>query len=221
MLIFVRTIILYALVIIVMRLMGKRQIGQLQPFELAITIMISELAAVPMQNTGIPLINGIIPILTLLLAQLLLSFMALKSNKIENLICGKPVLLIENGKIMVDNLKKELYTLSDLIEQLRLKNCPNLADVEFAILETNGELSVMPKTSKKPPTLTDLNISSKYEGVALPIILDGQIIKDNLKLLKIDAISLHKMLKEKNIESHENVVFASLDHSGNFYFQNK
>ena len=139
--VFARTLILYVLVVIVMRIMGKRQIGQLQPFELVIAIMISELASVPMQNTGIPLINGIIPILTLLVAQITMSFISLKSTKARGVICGKPSILIENGRINEKELRKEMYTINDLLEQLRIKNFQNIADVEFAILETNGQLA--------------------------------------------------------------------------------
>jgi uncharacterized membrane protein YcaP (DUF421 family) len=201
--------------------MGKRQIGQLQPFELAITIMIADLSTIPMQNTGIPLINGIIPILTLLIAQLFLSFISIKSNTAERIICGKPTILVENGKIKLENLRNELYTLSDLLEQLRLKNSPNLADVEFAILETNGDLSIVPKTPNRPITLKDLNIPSEYQGLALPIILDGSLIEENLEILKFNKNELMKILKEKNINSIDDITLGSLDTSGNFYYQHK
>ena len=146
---FGRALILYILVVIVMRIMGKRQIGQLQPFELVIAIMISELAAVPMQNTGIPLVYGIIPILTLLILQLLISYLSIKSIRFRALICGKPAMLLKKGRIRESELRKEMYTLSDLLEQLRINNCPNVSDVEYAILETSGQLSVIPKSQKK------------------------------------------------------------------------
>jgi len=146
----VRTLILYILVVIIMRIMGKRQIGQLQPFELVIAIMISELAAVPMQDKRIPLINGIIPILTLLFAQITFSFIGLKSTRARAIICGRPSILIQNGKINEAELRKEMYSVNDLLEQLRIKNIYNIADVEFALLETNGQLSVIPKSQKGP-----------------------------------------------------------------------
>jgi uncharacterized membrane protein YcaP (DUF421 family) len=199
--------------------MGKRQIGQLQPFELAITIMISELASVPMQNTSIPLINGIIPILTLLSLQLLISFSSTKSYSFEKIICGKPTILIENGKINMENLKKELYTLNDLLEQLRLKNMSNLCDVEFAVLETNGEVSIVAKSSKKTPSLSDMNIPSKYEGLSLPVIIDGKILKENLSYLKIDTKDFDTILTENKISNIENIIFGSIDNSGKLYFQ--
>lgn len=204
-----------------MRIMGKRQIGQLQPFELVVAIMISELAAVPMQNTGIPLINGIIPILTLLIAQLILSLLSLKSMKARNLICGKPKILIENGKIKEENLKTELYTINDLLEQLRIKNVPNIADVEFAILETNGQLSVIPKSQKRPVTPKDLNISTNYEGLPLELLVDGDVNYNNLKTAKLDKTWLEKELYKFGISNLEEVLFASLDSEGNLYFQKK
>jgi uncharacterized membrane protein YcaP (DUF421 family) len=176
---FVRTLILYIIVIVVMRMMGKRQIGQLQPFELVVAIMISELAAVPMQDTRIPLINGIVPILTLLLAQIALSFISLKSTKARALICGKPSILINNGRINESVLRNEMYTLNDLLEQLRSKDVANIADVEFAILETNGQLSVIPKSQKRPVTPKDLNIPTNYEGLPLDLIIDGDVIHNN------------------------------------------
>jgi len=204
-----------------MRIMGKRQIGQLQPFELAIAIMISELAAVPMQNTGIPLINGIIPILTLLIAQILMSFLSMKSMKARALICGKPSILIENGKIKEKELQKEMYTLNDLLEQLRINNAPNIADVEFAILETNGQLSVIPKSSKRPLIPKDMNISTKYEGLSLDVIVDGRVNRDNLKKAKLGEEWLTAEIAKLGFSNPEEVLFASLDSDGNLYCQRK
>lgn len=217
--VFFRALILYIVVVIVMRIMGKRQIGQLQPFELAIAIMISELAAVPMQNTGIPLINGIIPILTLLIAQLAMSFITLKSIRARGLICGKPSILIENGKISEKELRKEMYTLNDLLEQLRIKNISNLADVEFAILETNGQLSVIPKSSKRPVTPHDMNIQTGYEGLSLDLVIDGRVISKNLVKAKLDRTWLENELRKLGYSGPGEVLFASLDTDGNLFHQ--
>lgn len=217
--VFFRALILYIIVVIVMRIMGKRQIGQLQPFELAIAIMISELAAVPMQNTGIPLLNGIIPILTLLIAQLAMSFITLKSVRARALICGKPSILIENGKISEKELRREMYTLNDLLEQLRIKNISNLSDVEFAILETNGQLSVIPKSSKRPVTPRDMNLQTGYEGLSLDLVIDGHIISKNLYRAKLDREWLEDELHKLGYSGPEEVLFASLDTDGNLYHQ--
>ena len=219
--VFIRTLILYAIVFITMRILGKRQIGQLQPFELTIAIMISELASVPMQDSAIPLLNGIIPILTLIIAQIALSFISLKSVRARGLICGKPRVLIENGKIIEENMRKEMYTLNDLLEQLRINNVGNIADVEFAILETNGQLSVIPKSQKRPVTPQDLNISTKYEGLTYDIIIDGKVMSRNLKKINLDEEWLRNKLKSLGVNDVKDVFFASLDTEGNLYYQVK
>ncbi len=217
--VFVRALVLYIIVVITMRLMGKRQIGQLQPFELAIAIMISELAAVPMQNTGIPLINGIIPILTLLVAQLAMSLLSLKSMRARTLICGKPSILIEKGMIKENELRKELYTIKDLLEQLRIKNYPNIADVEYAILETNGQLSVIPKSQKRPVNPQDLDIKTDYEGISTDVIIDGEIITSNLKKAGKNRQWLEQEIHKQHIRQPEDVLFACIDSSGKLICQ--
>jgi len=217
--VFARALILYIIVVISMRIMGKRQIGQLQPFELAIAIMISELAAVPMQNTGIPLINGIIPILTLLIAQLLMSLLSLKSIRARALICGKPTVLIEKGRIKEGELRKELYTINDLLEQLRIKDFPNIADVEYAILETNGQLSVIPKSQKRPLNPQDMDIKTDYEGITIDLIIDGHILANNLKIVGKDERWLLQELHKQHYKSSKDMLFVSIDSSGKLYFQ--
>lgn len=219
--VFLRALILYGIVVFVMRIMGKRQIGQLQPFELAVAIMISELAAVPMQNTGIPLINGIIPIITLLIAQISLSFISLKSVKARGIICGKPSILIENGKIIEENLRSEMYTLNDLLEQLRIKSVPNISDVEFAILETNGQLSIIPKSQKRPVNPEDLQLQTNYEGLPLDLIVDGSIVEKNLKTANLSISWLQGELEKFGVHHLEDILFASLDSNGNIYYQKK
>jgi uncharacterized membrane protein YcaP (DUF421 family) len=219
--IFARTLILYALVVIVMRLMGKRQIGQLQPFELVIAIMISELASVPMQNTGIPLLAGIIPILTLLVAQITLSLISIKSIRARGIICGKPKILIESGIIKQENLAREMYTINDLLEQLRIKNIPNISDVEYAILETNGQLSVIPKSQKRQVTPEDLKINTEYEGLSYDLIIDGRLYLENLKKINLDTKWLNEQLANFGISDYKSVFFASIDTKGNLFVQKK
>lgn len=218
---FLRTIILFILVIIIMRLMGKRQIGQLQPFEFAIAIMVSELAAIPMQNTGIPLLNGVIPILTLMILQLLISIFSMKSKVFSKLVDGTPSVLIENGKIVEKNLSRELYTINDLIEQLRIKNIPNIADVEFAILETNGQLSIIPKSQKRPVTPEDLNLNTSYEGLPLNIVVDGKPNNKALYAAKLDDVWLSQELSKIGVNDAGKILIASLDTKGNLFYQKK
>ncbi|ABY91746.1 MAG: Uncharacterized protein XD65_0331 [Caldanaerobacter subterraneus] len=208
---FFRTLILYALVVIFMRISGKQQIGQLQPYELVIAIMIADLVAIPMQNKGIPLLSGIIPILTLLVSQLFLSYLSMKSLRARAIICGTPTILIEKGKILTSQLQKERYNINDLLEELRVKGYPNIADVEYAILETNGSLSVIPKSCKKPVTPQDLNLTPQYEGLPLPIIIDGRIMHQNMQKAGIDMEWLNEQLKMWKIQNVKEVLFASLD----------
>ena len=145
---FLRAIVLYSVVLVVMRLMGKREIGQLQPFELAISIMIADLASIPMSDSGIPITNGIIPILGLLVMHLIISIINMKSIKGRGIICGKPSILIYRGRIDEKVLKKERFTINELEERLRGNNIVNIGDVEYAILETNGQVTVIQKYIK-------------------------------------------------------------------------
>ncbi|MGB9780370.1 DUF421 domain-containing protein [Caldanaerobacter sp.] len=211
---FFRTLILYALVVIFMRISGKQQIGQLQPYELVVAIMIADLVAIPMQNKGIPLVAGIIPVLTLLISQLILSYISMKSLRARAIICGTPTILIEKGKILTSQLQKERYSINDLLEELRIKGYPNVADVEYAILETNGSLSVIPKSDKRPVTPKDLNITPQYEGLPLPIIIDGRIMHQNMQKAGIDLPWLEDQLKIWNIKDLKEVLFASIDPNG-------
>jgi len=217
----IRTLILYTLVIVALRLMGKREIGQLQPFELVVIIMISELAAIPSENVGIPLLIGIIPILVLLLTSLTLAWISLKSEKARAIICGTPSILIQRGKILEEELKKNNYNLTDLLEELRIKNVPNIADVEFAVLETNGQLSVFPKSQKRPTIPEDFHITTQYEGLPLTIIMDGKLNSNNLQQGDKDLNWLKGELKKHSIDKIENVLLASLDSSGTLYVQAK
>lgn len=219
--VFFRALILYVLVVIVMRIMGKRQIGQLQPFEFVITIMLAELAAVPMQNTGIPLINGIIPILTLLTAQLAFSFATLKSERLRGIICGKPSVFIEGGKIVEKELERQNYNINDLMEQLRSKNFPNIADVEFAILETSGQLSVIPKAQKRPVAPQDLNLNTEYEGLPTSLIIDGHILAKNVHSLGLDEQWLIEELNVLGLNDIKNILYASIDTTGKIFYQEK
>lgn len=216
-----RSVILYVVVLIVMRIMGKRQIGQLQPFELVITIIISELAAVPMQDTGIPLLYGIVPILILMTAQILLSFISLKSVKARAFICGRPSILIEDGIIMERELSRLYFNINDLLEQLRVKGYPDIKDVEFAILETEGQLSVIPKSAKRPVTPQDLSLNTEQEKLPITLIIDGTMIRENLIIARISENDLKNALDKHGILSYDQVLFAGLDSSGKFFYQEK
>lgn len=217
----IRSIILYFIVVFIMRIMGKKQIGQLQPFELVIALMISELAAMPMQNTSIPLFHGIIPIVTLLALQILISTLQLKSEVARLIFCGKPSILIEKGKINMKELKNNRVNLNDLMEELRLKDYYNLEDIEYAILETGGQISIIPKSELEAATRKDLNINTSQDMLPVTLILDGRINSKNLKLINKDRSWLNSQLSKRNIASADQVLLALLDSKGKLTYQLK
>ncbi|MDD2587208.1 MAG: DUF421 domain-containing protein [Syntrophomonadaceae bacterium] len=220
-LIVIRTLILYMAALVLLRVMGKRQIGQLQPYELVIIIMISELAAIPMENTGVPILSGLIPMFILVAAQVTLSYISLKSQRARGIICGKPSIVIENSKILEDELRRLRYNINDLLEQLRLKDVYNIADVEFAILETSGELSVLLKSQKRPVEPEDLNIETQYEGLPTTLVIDGRIIQENLEKMNLGLDWLQGELNKSGVSNVKQVLFANLDSRGDFYYQLK
>lgn len=217
----VRTIIIYIIIVLVLRLMGKRQVGQLQPFELVIILMISELAAIPSQDIGIPLVTGLLPVLVLLLLGITISQISLKSEKVRSVICGTPTIIIDKGKILEKELRKLRYNLSDLLEQLRVKNIPNIADIEYAILETNGQLSIIPKAVKRPVNPEDLNLNPPYEGLPITLIMDGILQKHNLEKANVTYAWLQNELKKAYLNDISQVLIASIDSQGDLFLQAK
>lgn len=218
---FLRTIILYSLVIFAMRLMGKRQIGELQPSEVVVAIMISDLASVPMSDTAIPLANGIIPILTLIIAEVVISYINLKSEKMRNLVTGKPSVIIKNGIICQDEMLKSRYNLEDLLEDLRLKNYLSIGDVYMAMLETNGELTVIPKAGKRPLKAEDFQIPPNQETMPYVLVSDGKIRKNHLKESGFNIAWIEKQLKAYNIKSVKEVFLLTVDDEQNIVMQVK
>jgi uncharacterized membrane protein YcaP (DUF421 family) len=219
--IMIRTLILYALVIFALRLMGKREIGQLQPFELVVLLMISELASIPSENIGVPLMAGILPILILMLISIFLSFIEMKSDRAREILNGTPSVLIARGKIIEEELIRNRLPLSDLMEELRIKSIPNIADVEFAILETNGQISVLPKVLKRPVNPEDLKLQPQYEGLPLVLIMDGKLNWANLADSHNDINWLEHQIKKNKLNGIEEVLVASLDSSGNLFIQER
>jgi uncharacterized membrane protein YcaP (DUF421 family) len=212
---------LFAVVVISLRIMGKRQVSQLQPYELVIVIMLSALAAIPMEETGIPLASGLFPILTLLVVQVLLSYTAMKSERARGVICGRPSILIRNGHIEERELTRLRYNVNDLLEQLRSKNLPNIADVEFAVLETNGELSVCPKSQKRPVVPADMGLPTVYEGLPVTLVIDGRVLEKNLAGVNLNADWLKAELRQFGVAELADVFFASLDTEGRLFYQAK
>lgn len=216
----IRTIILYILVLIVMRLMGKREIGQLQPFELAISIMIADLASIPMTDTGIPITNGIIPILGLLVMHLLISLINIKSIKARELLCGRPTILVYRGRIDEKALKKERFTINELEERLRGNNVFNLGDVEYAILETSGQVTVIQKPNKRTTIPEDFNIMPEYEGIPYDLVLDGKILDENLQKIGKNEAWLRKAVSQFKT-TPEKALIVTYDGKGQIFCQEK
>lgn len=217
---FVRAIFLYIVVLVVMRLMGKREIGQLQPFELAISIMIADLASIPMTETGIPITRGIIPIFGLLIMHLLISFMNLKSVKVREIVCGKPRILIYRGKIDEKALIKERFTINELEERLRGNNVASVGDVEYAILETSGELTVIQKPNKRTTIPEDFNIMPEYEGIPYNLVVDGKIMEKNLQKIGKNVTWLKKQVEKFGIKPEE-ALLVTLDGKEQIFCQKK
>ena len=217
---FIRSIVIYIIVLIVMRLMGKREIGQMQPFELAISIMIADLAATPMAETGIPISNGIVPILGLLVMHLVISTLNIKSTKAREIICGKPTILIYRGKIDEKALKKERFTINELEERLRGNNIYNLGDVEYAILETSGQVTVIQKPEKRNTIPEDFNIIPDYEGIPYDLVVDGKIMEKNLQAIGKNYQWLKKQVEKFNMKPEEALI-VTYDAKGQIFCQKK
>ena len=205
---FIRSIVIYIIVLIVMRLMGKREIGQMQPFELAISIMIADLAATPMAETGIPISNGIVPILGLLVMHLVISTLNIKSTKAREIICGKPSILIYRGKIDEKTLRKERFTINELEERLRDNNIFNIGDVDYAILETSGQVTVIPKPNKRNTTPEDINIEPEYEGISYDLVVDGKVMYKNLEKIGKNYKWLERQSEKFGIKPEEALIIT-------------
>ena len=200
---YIRTIILYLILIAVIRLMGKRQIGQMEPSEFVVTMLVANLASIPMQDGGIPLFSGLVPILTVLGVELVLSALSMKNLRLRKLLCGKPVILIENGNILQKNLKKTRITLDELIGHLREKDVLDLKSVQYAILETNGNLSVFPYPKEKPASAKEAGIEVRKQSLPITVISDGALMEENLSLVKKDAAWVQRVLREKKATLQE------------------
>ena len=220
---YIRTILLYGVLIMVIRLMGKRQIGQMEPSEFVVTMLVANLASIPMQDSAIPLFSGLVPILTVLGMELVLSALSLRSIRLRKLLCGKPVILIENGNILQENLRKTRITLDELTGHLREKDVLDLQAVQYAILETNGNLSVFPYPKERPATAREAGIPARKQYLPLTIVSDGRVLSHNLqKAGKTDAW-LQSTLKKQDatlqdtwlltVDGGDNILFYRKEHT--------
>lgn len=209
----IRTVILYFLLIIIMRIMGKRQIGQLQPGELVITILISEIAAIPMQDNDIPMINSVISVFLLAAFEIITSAVSMKSVKIRSLLQGNSLIVIRNGVLDQKQIKRLRYTVDDILEALRQKDVFDISDVKYAIAETDGSLSVMLKEEKQTVKAADIKLKNKEQGLQCVLISDGRIIRSDFKDCGMTEEKLQALLKEKNINP-KNILLMTVDAFG-------
>lgn len=199
----IRTILLYIVIILAIRIMGKRQIGELQTSELVVTLLISDIAAIPMQNTEQSLLSGIVPILILIVCEIIISFLMLKRAGFRRIICGKPIVIISDGKINQSEMHRLRMSTEDLSEELRQQGIFNIEDVGFAIVETNGKLSVLKKPEKDIPTAEELGIKTNDKGLEVVVISDGEISKYSLKICSLNRDWLFDILKKENTELND------------------
>lgn len=212
--IFFRTVVLYAAVLFLLRLAGKREIGQLSLFDLVVAIMIAELAAIPMEDTSIPIINGLLPITTLIMLEIALSYLTLKSHRARGMIEGTPSIVVEKGKVLDKEMGRLRYGISDLVSQLREKGVYTLDDVEYAILETNGKLSVIYKSHRRPVTPQDLGLTPPYEGLPITLIVDGIVEQENLQLINKDEEWLGNYIKKQEGCEIKEIIYAAQEPAG-------
>lgn len=214
---FIRTVFLYLVLIAAIRMLGKRQLGQLEPSEVVVTMVVADLASIPMQDESIPISSGLIPIGAVLLLEVVLSQLSMRSVKIRKLLCGKPVILIENGKFLQDNMRKTRVTLDELVSQLREKDVLDPSTVQYAILETGGNLSVFPYPAHRPATAGEAGIATDDQSLPVTLISDGRLLENNLKKAGRDRRWLEKVLKA-NHTGIDKTFLLTVDKNGKTQF---
>lgn len=217
---FIRTVILYSVLIAVIRLMGKRQLGEMEPMEFVVTMLLANLAAVPMQETGIPLLSGLVPILVVLSMELLLSVLVYHSVGARKLLCGKPVILMENGRLLQENLKKTRITPDELTEFLRMEGVVDLSSVKYAILETGGQISVLPYAKCKPANAKAAGVRVEDTPLPVTVISDGQVLEENLPRLGKNRGWVAEVLTNYGCTVRD-VYLLTAEPSGKLYFCRK
>ncbi|MBR4080297.1 MAG: DUF421 domain-containing protein [Clostridia bacterium] len=219
--IFLRAVILFAAAVAAVRMMGKRQVGQLQPFELVVMIMIAELAATPIDSTEAPLLSGILPMAALMICHELLAFASMGSLRFRKWLCGEPTVLIRHGIICEKQLRRNAITINDLMEMLRVGGVQDPAQVETAVLETGGSVSVFPKAEARAVTPADMGLTPPEEGLPLPLIIDGSVLSHNLERGKLSEAWLREQLQRLGYDSAEAVLLLCLSTSGMLWCQGK
>lgn len=216
-----RIVILYLLVMVALRVMGKREIGQLSVFDFVVSVMLAELSTLPMEDTRVSLWRSVVSIAMLVVLQVVVAFIQLKSHRFRHWVDGEPSVLIEHGAIRDAEMKKTRYTMHDLLMHLRDKGVANVADVEFAILETSGHLSVFPKAEKRPLTAEDVERVVAHENVPLPLVIDGVPVRKTLKILGRSEQWLEQELRRRGYGTVKNVFYAAVDESGQVHIDKR
>lgn len=199
----IRTVILYIFILLALRIMGKRQLSEMQTSELVITLLISDIAVIPMQNTGQPLLSGIVPILILISLEILFSVIMLKSGNFRKIVCGSPEMVIKDGKILQDQMRRLRMTTEDLCVQLRQQGIFSLEDVQYCIVETNGDVSVLEKPNKRTPSAEDLGIKIPDKGIEAVVINDSRYLSNSLELCSLTKEWVDSVLRENDITIDE------------------
>jgi len=216
--IFIRTFILFFALLIAMRAMGKRQLGELEPSELVVAVLISDIAAHPLQDISTPMINALIPIITLPCLEILITALTLKNLRFRSFICGRPSILIENGQINEREMRRNRVSLDELAEELRHKDITDISKVHYAILETDGQVSALLYSDEKPPSAKNLSIHSENSALPVVIINDGRLLSENLRFLGKNEQWLQQQLRKNGVSKVADVFYFTCDAAGNTYF---
>lgn len=219
--IFVRTVILYFAILISMRIMGKRQLGEMEISEFIVAALIADLAATPLQDIGIPLLNGLVPIIIMFCFEIIIAGLNMRSVKLRKLTYGRPEIIIRNGRIIREAMQKNRFTLDELMQELRAQGLTDTAQVEYAVLETNGQLSIILKSGNQPATASQMGVDADDVSYAHIIINEGRILDNNLKLLGRDRRWLANELKRQNLRSADEVYILTLSENGSVFCQAK
>lgn len=216
-----RTLLVYAALLVVVRLTGKREMGHVSPFDFVVAILVAEVAVLPIAEPERPVWHGLVPLATIVFGELVLSWLTLKSQAVRHLLTGRPSVVIRDGRLVEDELRSVRFCIDDLLESLRAKDVADVSEVEVAILEPNGSLSVIRKSQHRPVTPADLGVPTRYEGLPLPLIKDGIVNYEALAAAGLDDTWLEKELQRRGIAGPRQVFFAQLNTAGELFIQTK
>ena len=215
----IRAVVIYLLVLFVFRLMGKRQLGQMQPFELVLTLVIADLATIPMTETSIPILHGVIPLITLVVVHFFLTFFSKKNAKVGNFINGKPIILINPNGVEYEALENLDLSIEDVFEAIRSAGYFNLEEIQYAIMETNGTVNVLPKSQFAPVTNKDLELEPESASLPLTLVSEGNILQENLTLAGFDEKDVMEIARRAKIEKIKDILVLTINQSGSVYIQ--